>query len=99
MRNYDVLIIGGATSGAYFAKKTAKLGHSVKIIEKLSAEKLGTKMDIVHLTKTDLRTFDIPTVHEGDPEWAFEFTDNGFASPSNSYRFPVPACTNTPPLW
>ena len=93
MRNYDVLIIGGATSGAYFAKKTAKLGHSVKIIEKLSPEKLGTKMDIVHLTKTDLRTFDIPTVHEGDSEWAFEFTDNGFASPSNSYRFPVPAET------
>ena len=93
MRNYDVLVIGGATSGAYFAKKTAKLGHSVKIIEKLSPEKLGTKMDIVHLTKTDLETFDIPTVHEGDPEWAFEFTDNGFASPSNMFRFPVPAET------
>ena len=93
MQDYDVLIIGGATSGAYFAKKTAKLGHSVKIIEKLSPEKLGTKMDIVHLTKTDLKTFDIPTVREGDPGWAFEFSDNGFGSPSNRYRTPVPAET------
>lgn len=93
MQNYDVLVIGGATSGAYFAKKTAKLGYRVKIIEKLTPEKLGTKMDIVHLTKTDLKTFDIPPVSQGCPEWAFEFTDNGFASPSNRYRVPVPAET------
>ena len=53
MQNYDVLVIGGATSGAYFAKKTAKLGYRVKIIEKLTPEKLGTKMDIVHLTNAE----------------------------------------------
>ena len=85
MENYDIVIIGGATSGAYFALKMAKKGHRVKIIEKLSAEKLGTRMDIFHVSQTDLKTFDIPAVREGDKEWAFEFTENHFSSPSNRY--------------
>lgn len=85
MEKYDIVIIGGATSGAYFALKMAKKGHRVKIIEKLSAEKLGTRMDIFHVSQTDLKTFDIPAVREGDKEWAFEFTENHFSSPSNRY--------------
>ena len=83
MDRYDVVIVGGATSGAYFAKKMADRGHTVKIIEALSAEKLGTRMDIFHVTQTDLKTFDMPSVSEGDPAWAFEFTENHFSSPSN----------------
>ena len=85
MERYDVAIVGGATAGAYFALKMAKKGYSVKIIEKLSPEKLGTRMDIFHVSQTDLKTFDIPTVHKGDSEWAFEFTENHFSSPSNRY--------------
>lgn len=85
MENYDVVIVGGATSGAYFALKMAKKNYRVKIIERLTPEKLGTRMDIFHVSQTDLKTFDIPTVHEGDREWAFEFTENHFSSPSNRY--------------
>ncbi len=87
--NYDVIIIGAATSGAYFAKKVAAKGHSVLMLEALSKEKLGTRMDIFHVTKTDLKTFDIPQVKEGDGVWAFEFTENHFSSPSNKYVIPT----------
>ena len=86
MEKYDIVIIGAATSGAYFARKMANKGYSVKVIEKLSPEKLGTRMDIFHVSQTDLKTFEMPTVKHGDPEWAFEFTDNHFSSPSNKYQ-------------
>lgn len=86
MKSYDVIIIGGATSGAYLARKVAKCGHSVKVIEKSSREQVGTKMDIFHITRSDYDKFDIPRVYEGDPEWAFEFTENHFSSPSNKYH-------------
>lgn len=37
--NYDVIIIGAATSGAYFAKKMALKGYSVIMLETLIKEK------------------------------------------------------------
>ena len=89
MDKYDIVIIGGATSGAYFAKKMAKKGYSVKIIEALSKRKLGTRMDIFHVSRSDFESFDMPKVQEGDKEWAFEFTDNHFSSPSNKYTVPT----------
>ena len=87
--NYDIVIIGAATSGAYFAKKMASKGYSVIMLEALTKEKLGTRMDIFHVTRTDLKTFDIPQVKEGDSAWAFELTDNHFSSPSNKYIVPT----------
>jgi flavin-dependent dehydrogenase len=93
MNSYDLIIVGAATSGLYLARKMAKRGYSVKVIEKLPEEKAGTKMDIFHVTRSDFIKFDIPCVHEGDPEWAFEFTDNHFSSPSNKYHVNVDAET------
>lgn len=87
--SYDIVIIGAATSGAYFAKKMVSKGYSVIMLEALTKEKLGTRMDIFHMTKTDMRTFDIPKVKEGDEAWAFEFTENHFSSPSNQYIVPT----------
>lgn len=89
MEKYDVVILGGATSGAYFANKMAKKGYRVKILEALTKKKLGTRMDIFHVSQTDLKTYDMPAVKEGDPEWAFEFTDNHFSSPSDKYLVPT----------
>jgi len=85
MENYDVVIVGSATSGAYFARKMAEKGYNVKMIDALSKEKLGSRFDIVHMTKSDFKNFHIPTVKEGDEQWAFEFTENHFSSPSNKY--------------
>lgn len=85
MENYDVLIIGAATSGSFFAKKMAEKGYSVKVIEKLSPETLGKRLDIFHVLKRDFTTFGIPEVKEGDKEWAFEFTESLTISPYNNY--------------
>ncbi|MBR0112221.1 MAG: NAD(P)/FAD-dependent oxidoreductase [Clostridia bacterium] len=93
MKVYDLIIVGAATSGLYLARKMAKRGYTVKVIEKLPEEKAGTRMDIFHVTRTDFIKFDIPLVREGDPEWAFEFTDNHFSSPSNKYHINVDAET------
>ena len=90
---YDVVIIGAATSGAYFAKKMAKKGYKVKMLEKLSEEKLGTRMDIFHVSQSDFKKFDMPRVKEGDKEWAFEFTDNHFSSPTSKYTVSTTAET------
>lgn len=90
---YDIVIIGAATSGAYFARKMASRGYSVIMLEALSEEKLGTRMDIFHVSQTDLKTFDMPQVKQGDGAWAFEFTDNHFSSPSNRYIVPTTAET------
>ena len=93
MKKYDVVIVGAATSGAYFACKMAKKGYTVKVIEKLSPETLGTRMDIFHVSQTDLKTYDMPQVKEGDPAWAFEFTSNHFSSPTNQFNIPTTAET------
>ena len=90
---YDVVIIGAATSGAYFARKMAKKGYKVKMLERLSPEKLGTRMDIFHVTHADIAKFDIPAVKEGDREWAFEFTANHFSSPTSRYTVDTTADT------
>lgn len=85
MKNYDVIVIGAATSGAFFARRMAEKGYSVKVIEKLSKEKLGRRLDIFHMGKTEFKTFGLPEVHEGDPYWAFEFSNGYTAAPSGKY--------------
>ena len=86
---YDAVIIGAATSGAYFARKLATKGYRVKMLERLPCEKLGTRMDIFHVSRSDFRKFDMPEVKSGDREWAFEFTDNHFSSPTSKYAVPT----------
>ncbi len=70
---YDVLIIGGATSGSYFAKLLAEQGKRVLILEKSSRDKVGTKYDIFHIPKKDFAEFGVPLPKKGDASWGFEF--------------------------
>ncbi len=85
MDRYDVLVIGAATSGAWFSRQMAMLGYKVKVIEKLTEEKLGRRLDIFHVAKREFVRFDLPVVGEGDPEWAFSFDIGYTASPSDKY--------------
>lgn len=85
MEKYDVIIVGAASSGAYFAQKMAEKGYSVKIIEKDSEEKVGTKYDIFHIAANDFKRFQIPRPVQGDKEWAFEFEKGYAASPTGNY--------------
>ncbi len=85
MEKYDVLVVGAATSGAWFSRQMALRGYSVKVIEKLSEEKLGRRLDIFHVAKREFKRFDLPDVKEGDLEWAFTFDINYTASPYDNY--------------
>ncbi len=82
---YDVLIVGAATSGAWFGRTMAEKGYKVKIIEKLSEEKLGRRLDIFHVAKREFERFGLPMVGKGDPEWAFSFDETLTSSPYNNH--------------
>ncbi len=81
MEKYDLVIIGAGSSGAYLARRMAQRGHSVLVIEKLDAEKVGTKYDIFHIEAREFDRLEIPRPQRGDPEWAFEFEKNYNADP------------------
>lgn len=70
---YDVVIVGAATSGSFFARRMAERGHSVLVIDKLTEEKVGAKYDIFHIGKPDFNRFKLPFPEKGD-DFAFEFT-------------------------
>lgn len=85
LMQYDVVIIGGSTSGAFLAKRLAEKGFLVKVIEKTDEGNVGRKMDIVHIARAEFDRFDLPIVKKGSPEWGFEFEENYTASPTNKY--------------
>ncbi len=85
MKTYDIVIIGGATSGSFFARKIAEKGYNVKVIEKCSYKNVGSRYDIFHIGRREFERFSIPRPTEGDKEWAFEFETNYTAAPSGKY--------------
>lgn len=85
MKKYDVVVIGAATSGSFFSRKMAEQGFSVKVIEKLSQDKLGKRLDIFHVCKRDFGNFGIPLVEAGNPIHAFEFENAYTKSPYDNY--------------
>lgn len=76
MVNVDLLVIGAATTGSYFARRMAERGLRILVIDALSQEQLGTKYDIFHICKRDFETFQLPMPKEGDPAWGFTFSDS-----------------------
>lgn len=92
MKQYDVIIIGAATAGSFFARRMAERGNTVLVIEKLSRETLGTRLDIFHVGAGDFARYGLPQPNKGDPDWAFEFHENAACSPSGRY----PKRTRTP---
>lgn len=75
MKHYDVVIVGAATTGSYFAHQLAEQGRSVLVIDALDPQRIGTKYDIYHVAKKDFDRFHLPLPEKGK-DWAFEFTDN-----------------------
>lgn len=72
MKKVDIAVLGGASTGSYFAKRMAEQGHSVLVIDKDSREKVGSKYDIFHIPKADFSRFNLPLPVEGEDK-AFEF--------------------------
>jgi len=73
MKRYDVVIVGAATSGSYFARRIAEQGRSVLVIDAKPMEKVGAKYDIFHVGKPDFARFRLPLPEKGN-DFAFEFT-------------------------
>lgn len=87
MKNVDVLIVGAATTGSYFARKLAQQGVKVLAIDKATQEKVGTKYDIFHIADADFRKFGLPRPVEGE-DYAFSFSQS--ASYSAFGKHPKP---------
>ncbi len=83
--DFDVIIIGAGTSGAYLARKLAEREHRVLVIEKQPRAKVGSKYDIFHIEEKEFANFGLPRPVKGDPEWAFEFRKNYTADPRNEF--------------
>jgi len=86
--DYDVIVIGGATSGCYFARQLSVKGFKVKVIEAKEDGKVG-RFDIFHIVKEERDALGLPVCEKGDGIWAFEFVDNFTSSPTNKYRVPT----------
>ena len=63
---YDVVVIGAATAGSYFGKLMAEQGMKVLIVDRLSSETLGRRLDIFHLDKEVLPVFGVPEPRPGE---------------------------------
>lgn len=82
---YDVLIVGGATSGSFFARRMAEKGFSVVVIDASPEDRIGSKYDIFHMCKRDFEAFSLPAASKDDGTWAFEFTEGLTASPTGKF--------------
>ncbi len=85
MKNTDVLIIGSATSGCYIARLLAKQGHKVLSVDRLTKETLGKRLDIFHMTRREMKKYNLPCPQKGDGVYEFEFADNYTYSPHDNY--------------
>lgn len=82
---YDVIVVGGSSSGSYFARNMAKQGFSVLIIEKDAAEKISSGYDIFHMSARERNSFDLPEVKPGDGVYEFEYKESFSYSALGNY--------------
>lgn len=67
--NYDIIVIGAGTAGAYYAKRMAEQGYSVLVAEKCKEEELGKRLTVFHIDKNLFGRFGVPEPKEGDEDY------------------------------
>ncbi len=85
MKNYDVIIIGGSTTGSWFAKQMSERGYSVLLIEKEERDNVSRQYDIVHMGKNEMQQFGLHIPNEGDSDFGFYFGGSPAYSPYGNY--------------
>ncbi len=86
MKKCDILIAGASTTGSWFAREMAKLGHSVVVIEKQQPEDISREYDIFHMGKADMEKFGLTIPAEDEKEYGFAFSGSPVCSPYGNYR-------------
>jgi len=72
-QKYDAVIVGGSSTGSYFARRLSEAGFSVLVLEAQPEEKTGAQYDIFHIPEPDFARFGLPEPAEGE-DFAFRFT-------------------------
>ncbi len=85
MKNYDVIVVGGSTTGCWFAKNMAERGHSVLLIEKEERDNVSRQYDIVHMDRTEMKKYGMHIPNQGDSDFAFFFDGSPAYSPYGNY--------------
>lgn len=85
MRNYDIVIVGGSTTGSWFARRMAEKGFSVYVIEKAERENLSTCYDIFHMSSREMRKYGLPIPAKDSKEFAFSFSEGATYSAYGNY--------------
>ena len=85
MEKYDILVIGGSTTGSWFARKMAEKGHKVLMIEKEEKKNISRAYDIFHMSKKEMEEFDLEIPAPGDKEFGFTFEGSPVMSPYGNY--------------
>ena len=91
MEHFDVLIVGAATAGSFFARKLAERGHRVLVLEQQPKENLGRKPEVFRITKTDFARYALPLPENAD-DFAFTCTSASVFSARDGFPKEVP-CT------
>lgn len=89
MEKYDVLIVGAATTGSWFACEMAKRGFRVLVIEKQKREDVSRNYDIFHMQKKEMEKFGFPIPEKTDEDYAFEFDGGSYYSAYGNYPKPT----------
>ena len=85
MEKYDVLVVGGSTTGSWFARKMAEKGHKVLMIEKQEKKNISREYDIFHMSKKEMEEFDLEIPAPGSKEFGFTFEGSPVMSPYGNY--------------
>ena len=81
----DVLVVGGCTTGCFFARKMAEQGYKVIVADALPADKIGGHLPVFHVDKPKFAELGIPCPAPGDADYLGEFPDGSYYPPSGQY--------------
>ena len=81
----DVLVIGGSTTGCFFARKMAGQGYKVIVADALPADKIGGHLPVFHIDKPKFDELGIPRPVPGDEDYLGEFAAGSYYPPSGQF--------------
>lgn len=85
MEKYDILVVGGSTTGSWFARKMAEKGYKVLMIEKQEKKNISREYDIFHMSKKEMDQFGLEIPPAGSKEFEFTFEGSPVMSPYGNY--------------